>query len=149
MKKFYGDNLYWLVTVDGFVHGIFLLEADARALYESTNPVQADGGVELWRLNGGYLCTPAVARKTPEEASQPAGVLGTRSEVWEETHLIPLRMRFQREADGTVVMQLPGYQLPIVTVTGRDKGEAIALMDERMYAAAGIAGVDSVDGEQR
>lgn len=65
----------------------------------------------------------------------------TRSDVWEEVHLLPLRVKFQREADGSVVMQRPGYHLSAVTVTGRDKGEAIALMDERLYAEAGTSGV--------
>lgn len=45
-----------------------------------------------------------------------------RSDVWEETHLLPMRVKFQREADGSVVMQLPGYQLSTMTVVGVDKG---------------------------
>lgn len=60
-----------------------------------------------------------------------------RSEVWEETHLLPMRVKLQREADGSIVMQLPGYMLSTVTVVGADKREAIALMDERMYALMG------------
>lgn len=60
-----------------------------------------------------------------------------RSNVWEETHLLPMRMKLQREADGTVVMQLPAYQLREVTVYGRDIGEAIAKMNEAMFAIMG------------
>lgn len=60
-----------------------------------------------------------------------------RSDVWEETHLLPMRVKFQREADGTVVMQLPAYQLREVTVYGRDMGEAIAKMDDAMHTIMG------------
>lgn len=60
-----------------------------------------------------------------------------RSDVWEETHLLPMRVKFQREADGTVVMQLPAYQLREVTAYGSDIDEAIARMDEAMYAIMG------------
>lgn len=37
-----------------------------------------------------------------------------------------MRVKFQRESDGRIVAQLPGYVLPIVTATGWDKAEAVA-----------------------
>lgn len=61
-----------------------------------------------------------------------------RSEVWEETLLLPVRVKLQREADGTVVMQLPGYQLREMTVYGQDKTEAEAKMGQLMQAIMGV-----------
>lgn len=61
----------------------------------------------------------------------------SRSNVWEEVHLLPMRVKFQREHDGTIAMQLPGYQLREVTVVGVDKGDAIARMDDAMYVIMG------------
>lgn len=60
-----------------------------------------------------------------------------RSKVWEETHLLPMRVKLQQEADGSIVMQLPGYQLSTVTVTAWNKDDALALIYERMYALMG------------
>jgi thioredoxin-related protein len=60
-----------------------------------------------------------------------------RSEVKEEVHLIPMRVLFQREGD-KVIMKLPGYVGLETLVIGKDKGEAIRMMDETMYKRWGV-----------
>ena len=64
MPEFYCDDVYWLVTVDGLVRGLFALESDARQFFGSIDPAAVDGDVHLWRLNGGHLCRPHVEART-------------------------------------------------------------------------------------
>lgn len=60
-----------------------------------------------------------------------------RSDVWEETHMLPIRLKFQREDNRTVVCQLPGYVLPETTVSGADHDEALAKLIEHVYIYMG------------
>lgn len=55
-----------------------------------------------------------------------------RSEVWTETHLLPMRIECQMEHDGSITMALPGYCLRPVTVTGATKRAALADLYDRM-----------------
>ena len=68
-----------------------------------------------------------------------------RSDVWEETHLLPVRLKMQQEADGSIVVQMPGYRLDTITVTGADRREALARMDERMRAMMGRPSAGPLD----
>ena len=68
MHDFYCHDMYWCVSMDNLATGIFLQEAAAREHYERECARYPDDEVILWRLNGGYLCTPAVAiRKSLED----------------------------------------------------------------------------------
>ena len=66
-----------------------------------------------------------------------------RGDVKEEVHLIPMRVLFQREGDN-VVMKLPGYVGLETLVIGKDKGDAIMMMDEAMYRRWGVMPNDKV-----
>ena len=57
---------------------------------------------------------------------------GERSRVWEETHLMPIKFKFQQEPDGTIVMQLPGWSFPVITVTGYTTVETVDEMEQQI-----------------
>lgn len=68
MKDFYGDDLYWLVTVDELVSGLFVLGPDAKEFYaKKAKSEHEESEVALWRLNGGYLCAPAIEKRESVE----------------------------------------------------------------------------------
>jgi len=67
MSDFYCDDFYWAVEVDGLARGLFVLAADAMMFYADQCDKRPSERVALWRLNGGYLCTPAVAERYETE----------------------------------------------------------------------------------
>lgn len=68
MRDFYGEDVYWLVTVDGLISGLFMLGDDAKEFYaKKAKNEHPEAEVALWRLNGGYLCTPAVEKREAME----------------------------------------------------------------------------------
>jgi len=58
----------------------------------------------------------------------------TRSKVVEKIHFLPLRIKTQIEADGRYVVQLPGYLLRSITVSGKDEMEALERLEEMVYS---------------
>lgn len=67
MQDFYCDDFYWAISVDGGARGLFVLERDAMFYYADICEKRPDEDVALWRLNGGWLCTPAVASRPGTE----------------------------------------------------------------------------------
>ena len=63
MEDFYCSDMYWAVSGDGLARGLFVADRDAMAFYQDYSEKHQDEDVALWRLNGGYLCTPAVAER--------------------------------------------------------------------------------------
>lgn len=59
MEDFYCDDFYWAVSCDGLARGLFVLEKDAVAFYEK-ECVDRSEQISLWRINGGFLCMPAI-----------------------------------------------------------------------------------------
>lgn len=60
-----------------------------------------------------------------------------RSDVWLEVHLMPVRIKFQREGDEIVAVTSHKRFDEFYTI-GRDKGHAIAQLEEKMYRALGV-----------
>lgn len=67
MNDFYCEDFYWAVAIDEVARGLFVLDRDAWAFYADMCEKRPDEAISLWRLNGGHLCTPAVAERPYHE----------------------------------------------------------------------------------
>lgn len=58
------------------------------------------------------------------------------NDVWEEIHLIPVRLQFHREGVGTVVCRLPEPLPSTVAIRAHNRDDALASLIEQMYLHA-------------